>query len=224
MTIYCIDIDDTLCHNIEDDYAHSSPCLEAMKRVNDLYDQGHTIKLYTGRGSFDKYDWKEFTEKQLKKWGIKHHELIMGKPHADVFIDDKAINTSDWLHKPTDKLIQVERDWGKELWLINCEEYCAKLLYLPKNAYAGEHYHNVKKETFWCLRGTCILTLNKKEYTLDQFSKPITILPGEPHTFKSNSNCLLLEISTHHSDDDVVFLSYGYKPDIKEDKEYVGEV
>ena len=29
-------------------------------------------------------------EKQLKDWGCKYHELIMGKPHADYFIDDKA--------------------------------------------------------------------------------------------------------------------------------------
>ena len=32
----------------------------------------------------------ELTDKQLKDWGCKYHELIMGKPHADYFIDDKA--------------------------------------------------------------------------------------------------------------------------------------
>ena len=32
----------------------------------------------------------ELTDKQLKEWGCKYHELIMGKPHADYFIDDKA--------------------------------------------------------------------------------------------------------------------------------------
>jgi hypothetical protein len=40
-------------------------------------------------------DWREFTEKQLKSWGVKYHELIFGKPVADVFIDDKAINIKD---------------------------------------------------------------------------------------------------------------------------------
>ena len=30
------------------------------------------------------------TKMQLDIWGCKYHELIMGKPHADMFIDDKA--------------------------------------------------------------------------------------------------------------------------------------
>ena len=32
---------------------------------------------------------RDLTEKQLEKWGVKYHELLFGKPHADVFIDDK---------------------------------------------------------------------------------------------------------------------------------------
>ena len=38
----------------------------------------------------------ELTEKQLKDWGCKYHELIMGKPHADFFIDDKGINSDEF--------------------------------------------------------------------------------------------------------------------------------
>ena len=38
----------------------------------------------------------ELTEKQLKEWGCKYHELIMGKPHADLFIDDKGINSDEF--------------------------------------------------------------------------------------------------------------------------------
>jgi len=38
----------------------------------------------------------ELTEKQLKDWGCKYHELIMGKPHADYFIDDKGINSDEF--------------------------------------------------------------------------------------------------------------------------------
>ena len=32
----------------------------------------------------------DLTQQQLKEWGVRYHELIMGKPHADMFIDDKA--------------------------------------------------------------------------------------------------------------------------------------
>ena len=33
---------------------------------------------------------------ELKEWGCKYHELIMGKPHADLFIDDKGINSDEF--------------------------------------------------------------------------------------------------------------------------------
>lgn len=210
MTIYCIDIDDTLSHNLEDDYAHSVPCRQAIEKVNKLFGEGHTIKLYTGRGSFDNTDWRPFLERQLKQWGVKYHELITNKPHADVFIDDKAINTADWLDSNLVK--EVERKWGKELWLVNCGEYCSKLLYLPKTAYSEEHYHRIKKETFYCLKGIVALRICGKECIIDPFSRPITILPFEPHLFKGLSNAILLEVSTHHDDGDVVFLSEAYKP------------
>ena len=39
---------------------------------------------------------RDLTEKQLEKWGVKYHELLFGKPHADVFIDDKAVSDTDW--------------------------------------------------------------------------------------------------------------------------------
>ena len=30
------------------------------------------------------------TLKQLKKWNLKFHELILGKPTFDIYVDDKA--------------------------------------------------------------------------------------------------------------------------------------
>ena len=42
-------------------------------------------------------DWTEKTKSQLQEWSVKYHELIMNKkPHGDLFIDDKAINASDF--------------------------------------------------------------------------------------------------------------------------------
>ena len=36
------------------------------------------------------------TEQQLRKWNIKYHNLILGKPAADFYIDDKGINDEDY--------------------------------------------------------------------------------------------------------------------------------
>lgn len=95
--IYCFDIDGVLCNNEpEGSYENRTPCSDVIAKVNKLYDAGHTIKIFTGRGSRSRIDWREFTKNQLKSWGVKYHELIMGKPEAHIFVDDKAINVRDW--------------------------------------------------------------------------------------------------------------------------------
>ena len=95
--IYCVDIDGVLCDDRLGDYEHSEPNYEVIQRVNRMYQDGHIIKIFTGRGSATGIDWREFTVRQLESWGVKYHELILGKPVADVFIDDKAVNVCDWV-------------------------------------------------------------------------------------------------------------------------------
>ena len=57
------------------------------------------IKLfYTARGSTTGIDWKEQTISQLKSWGVKYHELYLGKPTADVYVDDKHKDLFDWFN------------------------------------------------------------------------------------------------------------------------------
>ena len=34
----------------------------------------------------------QITKNQLDIWGVKHHQLFLGKPKADLYIDDKGIN------------------------------------------------------------------------------------------------------------------------------------
>ena len=94
--IYCFDIDGTICTFTDGNYEEAKPFNERIKIINNLKKEGHTIKLFTARGSTTGIDWKEFTEKQLQTWGLNYHELILGKPHADIFIDDKAIHSESW--------------------------------------------------------------------------------------------------------------------------------
>lgn len=205
--IYCIDLDDTICFSVEDDYAHSVPNREAIKKVNELYQAGHTIKLFTGRGTLEGYDWRVFTERQLRQWGVQFHELILGKPNADIFIDDKALNTRDWLGLTPSATVEVLREWGRELWVVNCEEYCGKLLYIPKGATSEYHFHKKKKETFYCLSGQVALLIEGREIILAPLSGPVTLQPKERHSFHGNTNSIILEISTHHSEDDSLMLT-----------------
>tara|TARA_A100001388_G_C28594042_1_gene414870 strand:- start:137 stop:439 length:303 start_codon:yes stop_codon:yes gene_type:complete len=94
--IYIFDIDGTLCSLVKNaEYTKAQPLKERIKKVNDLYNAGHYIKLYTARGSTTGINWEETTKKQLEKWDLKYHELLMNcKPHGDLFVDDKAINAN----------------------------------------------------------------------------------------------------------------------------------
>ena len=95
--IYIVDIDGTICKTKDGKYAESKPLLCRIKKINDLYDEGHKIIYMTARGAVTKMDWRELTEKQLKEWGCKYHELDVGnKPHFDLWIDDKAINSEEF--------------------------------------------------------------------------------------------------------------------------------
>jgi hypothetical protein len=94
--IYCFDIDGTLCSKTDGVYDQALPYHERIAIVNALYDAGHRIKLFTARGSTTGLDWRELTERQLRSWNVRYHELILGKPEADVFIDDKAFNANAW--------------------------------------------------------------------------------------------------------------------------------
>ena len=97
MVIY-IDIDDTICHSPnKPDYTNSTPIIENINKANQLYNEGHTIVYWTARGTQTGLDWSEVTKKQFQLWGVKYHEIKFGKPSYDLFIDDKNMNTSDWV-------------------------------------------------------------------------------------------------------------------------------
>ena len=93
MIIY-IDIDETICMTPEDrDYTKSVPILTNIEKCNKLYEEGHTVVYWTARGSGSGVDWLEHTQNQLEGWGVKAHDIKVGKPIYDMFICDKAINS-----------------------------------------------------------------------------------------------------------------------------------
>ena len=99
--IYCFDLDGTLCQLGEgwhrQQYDKSYPMTKRIEKVNSLYDKGNKIIIETARGSVSGKDWHEDTERQLRNWGVKYHILRTGTKHAaDHYIDDKAINASEF--------------------------------------------------------------------------------------------------------------------------------
>ncbi len=94
-----LDIDGTICPQCEGNYDSLHPYSEAITTINNLYDEGYKIVFYTSRfmgrcenNVIEAYkEGYEFTLQQLKSWGVKFHELHMGKPRSDIVIDDRAI-------------------------------------------------------------------------------------------------------------------------------------
>ena len=68
-----------------------------VEKINRLYDEGHTIKIYTARGQESGIDYEAFTIEQLQDWRVKYHYFYYGKPSADFYVDDKGINAADFL-------------------------------------------------------------------------------------------------------------------------------
>lgn len=94
--IYCFDIDGTLCTNTDGDYTRAEPFPEVIAAINRLYAEGHRIVLYTARGATTGIDWRDLTVRQLAAWRVQYHELYLGKPSADVYVDDRAVNAYEW--------------------------------------------------------------------------------------------------------------------------------
>ena len=107
---YCVDIDGTICTpTVGRDYHKAEPWQDRIKVLNKLYDDGNYIIYFTARamGRFSDQPHSvasvkakevlfDLTKQQLDDWGVKYNELIMGKPHADFFIDDKGVKDEDF--------------------------------------------------------------------------------------------------------------------------------
>ncbi len=89
---YVIDIDNTICTTNGINYINSIPIQSRIDKINRLYTSGHIIVYYTGRG----WDKLEMTKNQLKDWGCVYDSLILGKPTADFYIDDKNISIQEF--------------------------------------------------------------------------------------------------------------------------------
>lgn len=87
-----IDMDGTICTEMRQfSRCLAEPKSDAIETINKLYDEGHIIIIYSAR------TWVEYemTVEWLKRHRIKYHQLFMGKPIGDVWIDDRAITAKD---------------------------------------------------------------------------------------------------------------------------------
>lgn len=99
----------------------------------------------------------------------------------------------------------VKKVWGEEEVIVNNPMYCGKLLKIRKGAKSSLHYHKEKHETFYVLSGG--VTLEMDHYSVNLYpAQSAVIAPDCAHRFEGLEDSVIIEFSTHHSDDDVVRL------------------
>lgn len=92
----CCDIDGVVASKTPgNDYGRAQPLQGNIRMINALYDRGFHITLFTARGYATGIDWKDVTARQMREWGVHYHELLFGKPDADIYIDDKLFGISE---------------------------------------------------------------------------------------------------------------------------------
>jgi len=87
------DLDGVLAKIVNDNnYELSKPDVEMVEIVNRLHGIGNYIIIHTARGATTGIDWRSTTERQLRDWGVRYHELHFDKPAGDFYIDDRNLS------------------------------------------------------------------------------------------------------------------------------------
>lgn len=102
----------------------------------------------------------------------------------------------------------VPKGWGFERWVVNCEEYCGKLLYFEKGKRCSWHFHEIKDEVFYLQSGKMIVKYsdeddleNANELVLNAGDN-FHVYTGLRHQMIALEDSELFEFSTQHFDSD----------------------
>jgi quercetin dioxygenase-like cupin family protein len=102
----------------------------------------------------------------------------------------------------------VSKGWGFEKWIVNCEEYCGKLLYFVKGKRCSWHFHKLKDEVFYLQAGKLLVKYSEEDSLED--AHETTLGPGDNfhvyrglrHQVLALEDSELFEFSTQHFDSD----------------------
>lgn len=115
-----------------------------------------------------------------------------------------------------------EKAWGHELWIINNELYCGKLLVFKAHKQFSMHYHLLKDEAWYISKGEFEYKFIDTE-TAELRSKIVKegdcihLIPGQPHQMLAlEDGATIFEVSTQHFDSD----SYRVLPGSSQEDNY----
>lgn len=71
----------------------------------------------------------------------------------------------------------------------------SKVIFVKKNSILGNHYHKVKDDVFFLVRGSGIKVMDGKESPFTE-GECIFVKAGSPHAFSLKAGSILIESST----------------------------
>jgi capsule biosynthesis phosphatase len=98
------DVDDTILTTVNRDYANSQPIVEVVNGLRALKKNGWYIILQTARGmgrsngdiESVRAEVSREIEEFCSKYDVPYDELLLGKPWAAWYIDDKAMRPDEF--------------------------------------------------------------------------------------------------------------------------------
>ena len=99
-----VDVDDTILTTENRDYANSKPIAGVVSKLREARLNGWTILLHTARGMGRSNGQIELVQEEVineiasfcSKWGVPYDEIIVGKPWAAMYVDDKALRPDEF--------------------------------------------------------------------------------------------------------------------------------
>tara|TARA_R100000278_G_scaffold101519_1_gene78069 strand:- start:1940 stop:2314 length:375 start_codon:yes stop_codon:yes gene_type:complete len=114
----------------------------------------------------------------------------------------------------------VPKGWGFEKWIVNCEEYCGKLLYFVKGKKCSWHFHKLKDEVFYVQSGRILVRYSENDLIFKDgqlVAEEVILGPGDNfhvyrglrHQMEALEDTELYEFSTQHFDSDSYRIQKG---------------
>ena len=102
----------------------------------------------------------------------------------------------------------VPKAWGREVWIVNGELYCGKILEIQKGKRCSLHFHKLKTESFYLRAGRLKVRVQESPASgmIEEFELMVgecmDIPPGLVHQMEALEDAELYEFSTQHFDSD----------------------
>lgn len=109
------DFDGVICVFGAKDYSQAAPYENAIRHINACYAAGWYVTICTARymmrcnGNISEVNrlGYDVSFRWLRKFGVNFHELVLGKPSADIYVDDRACRVES---------LKGETDWKNNFW------------------------------------------------------------------------------------------------------------